>query len=402
MIMENFMPLDIQNYEVAACAALLVTAILLIAASLRQRATLKRHADSNRFDSAADGEPQPPVSVVVQTFNCNASFLEYCLPAIMEQDYPDFEVIAVNTGESEEISDALTRLSIRYPQLRTTFIPDSSSNVSKKKLAITLGIKAASNDIAVITSACCRPESDRWLKAMARHFNDRTDIVLGTTRHDYPEDYSFGHRYRAFDEVTESARFLRSAIKGRTFRGNGNNIAYRKQLFFDNKGFSSTLNLKYGDDDIFVSEIARRGHVAVELSQESILTEHCADFPLRFRLDKEHRSFTMRQIKKQPKAAQFLQTAGYYTLLLLAAALLCHSVFLFIGGEWAKAAIIAAAAILPSIAEAIVHVLSLRKTATVLHAPRLFFSIPLFRAVQPIVNATFRARASHAGNFTWE
>ncbi len=38
------------------------------------------------------------------------------------------------------------------------------------------------------------------------------------------------------------------------YRGASGNIAFRRDKFFDNKGFSSSLNLRSGDDDIFINE----------------------------------------------------------------------------------------------------------------------------------------------------
>lgn len=42
-----------------------------------------------------------------------------------------------------------------------------------------------------------------------------------------------------------------------------------RNLFFERKGFSQTLHLKYGDDDIFINEIASGSNTALELSDEA-------------------------------------------------------------------------------------------------------------------------------------
>ncbi len=51
--------------------------------------------------------------------------------------------------------------------------------------------------------------------------------------------------------------------------GVGRNLAYRKHLFFDNKGFGSHNHIASGDDDLFINEVARKAKVEIELSTAS-------------------------------------------------------------------------------------------------------------------------------------
>jgi hypothetical protein len=51
--------------------------------------------------------------------------------------------------------------------------------------------------------------------------------------------------------------------------GVGRNLAYRKSLFFSNKGFASHYGLYSGDDDLFVNETATRSNTAVEFHHDS-------------------------------------------------------------------------------------------------------------------------------------
>lgn len=400
------LPFTIYGHELAAIAALLVLACLLSARTLLKKAALRRcAADCAGIRQEGETARQlPPVSVIVYTRSCDLEEAERNLPLIMEQDYPaPFEVIAVNIDESEEIDSALTRMAIDHPTLRATFIPGSSANVSKKKLAITLGVKAAANDIVLVTAANCRPRSDRWLASMTRHFDDTTGLVIGYS-HNLPEsDRAFGHRYRSFDTVTEAADYLSAALRGHTFRGNGNNIAYKKELFFANKGFSSSLNLKYGDDDIFISEIARMCDTAVEISPESILEESHQDYPYRFKIEKRRRAFTAKFVRSGHFATSALATAAYYAFLLLTAAAIAYGAYLAaVAGIPAKGAAIAGAGAALYLAETLIHIFAYRKAAAALSSPRLFFTLPLFRFVRPIINACHNSKSAQAGNYTWE
>ena len=82
----------------------------------------------------------PPVSVIICARE-ESENLRRNLTAVLEQDYPQFEVIVINDGDTDESEDYLTLLEEKYPHLYHSFVPDSSRYISRKKLAVTLGIK---------------------------------------------------------------------------------------------------------------------------------------------------------------------------------------------------------------------------------------------------------------------
>ena len=118
----------------------------------------------------------PPVSVIICARE-ESENLRRNLTAVLEQDYPQFEVIVINDGNTDESEDYLTLLEEKYPHLYHSFVPDSSRYISRKKLAVTLGIKASKHDWLVFTDADCQPQSNQWLRLMARNFTSRTQVV---------------------------------------------------------------------------------------------------------------------------------------------------------------------------------------------------------------------------------
>ena len=109
-----------------------------------------------------------PCLSILLTVQDSARELEQHLPALLTQDYPaGFEVIVVVSKSEDDTNDVLKKLSATYPNLYTTFIPDSSRYMSRKKLAVTLGVKAARHEWILMTEASCQPASDQWLKKMS-------------------------------------------------------------------------------------------------------------------------------------------------------------------------------------------------------------------------------------------
>ena len=165
----------------------------------------------------------PPLSVILCARN-EADNLRKILPAILEQDYPQFEVIVINDASTDETEDVLGYMEEKYPHLYHSFTPDSARYISHKKLALTLGIKASKHD---------------WLKLMARNFTSQTQIVLGYSGYDRIKGWL--HKRIAFDTLFQSLRYLGFALAGNPYMGIGRNMAYRKELFFKQKGYSTHL-----------------------------------------------------------------------------------------------------------------------------------------------------------------
>lgn len=210
----------------------------------------------------------PPVSVIICARD-ESENLHRNLHSVLEQDYPQFEVIVINDGDRGESEDFLTLQEEKYPHLYHSFVPDSSRYISRKKLAVTLGIKASKYDWLVFTEANCQPQSDQWLRLMARNFTSRTQVVLGYSG--YERGKGWLHKRVSFDNLFTSMRYLGFALAGSSYMGIGRNLAYRKELFYEQKGFSAHLNLQRGDDDLFINHVVTSENTRVETDANAIV-----------------------------------------------------------------------------------------------------------------------------------
>lgn len=219
-------------------------------------------------DNVHFAQELPPVSVIICARE-ESENLHRNLVAVLEQDYPQFEVIVINDGDTDESEDYLTLLEEKYPHLYHSFVPDSSRYISRKKLAVTLGIKASKYEWLVFTEANCRAQSNQWLRLMARNFTSRTQVVLGYSG--YEQGKGWLHKRVAFDNLFTSMRYIGFALAGSPYMGIGRNLAYRKELFYAQKGFSAHLNLQRGDDDLFINHVATAENTRVETDANAIV-----------------------------------------------------------------------------------------------------------------------------------
>ena len=232
---------------------------------------------------------KPGISVIIYSKNC-AKYLQENLPAFLSQDYPDFEVIVVNDGSWDNTEDVLSELTAKYDNLYHTFLNEEARNLSRKKLSLTLGIKAAKNDIVLLTEANCKPNSDMWISNIARNFTDRTDIVLGYTKLD--DTGVVGNRLIDCDILFKALRIFGYSLRFRPYTAEGTNLAYRKSIFFKNKGFSKYMNLHLGEDDLFINQVATAKNTKYELSREAFVISYSDSKKFSWMVNNFNRAFT--------------------------------------------------------------------------------------------------------------
>lgn len=243
------------------------------AAAMAWLLTVYRLSTRIREDSAPEelsSEILPSVSVIIYV-NDNAADLRRMLPEVLAQEYPreKMEVIVVNDGSVDDVTDVVNFLGQTHRNLYITFVPPEAHNLSRKKLAISLGVKAARNEIIVLTTAEAVPASPRWLSLMAYPFTAKgggKDVALGRAT-----ITGLRRAMLRFDQAFRTTLWLSAALHGHPYRGTGFNLAYRRKLFFDAKGFSRSLNLHYGDDDLFINQITTPENTAAVLTPGSLV-----------------------------------------------------------------------------------------------------------------------------------
>lgn len=243
-----------------------------------------------------DSLPLPPaVSIIVVAGN-NPDSLDRLLNRLYEQEITpqtQTEVIVVNDGRNEDIMDVVTRFknARAINNLYVTFAPAITRNVSRRKLAITLGIKAAQHPIILLLNEESRPASRQWLARMAAPFaSPSTEVVIGSGMPATRLDRGLGARYRSFTHAADTTEWLAATLNGHPWRAHRMNLGFRRDTFERTGGFKGALNLRDGDDDIFISRIAHRhntttvtaAQAAVRYNSPTPRTEYSQGRPARF------------------------------------------------------------------------------------------------------------------------
>ena len=221
---------------------------------------------SLRFQKTETVENQPPVSILI-TAHDNLAELERNLPMFLRQQYAaDYQVIVVCQSTDGETQDFLKRTAAENPHLYYTYIPESSRYMSRKKLQITLGVKAAKHEWIILTEPNCRPSNDKWLQTMVRQCQDPNHLVLGYVALD-EETKSV----RRFDSIRKAYYVLRRAQQTYGYRSHMPNVAFRKSDFMKEQGYQGNLEYVRGEYDFLVNKYAHCGDTATELDCDAWL-----------------------------------------------------------------------------------------------------------------------------------
>lgn len=244
---------------------LIVSGILLLMALVTP--LLSPHFRRLRHDAPQSTIDLPRVTVLLVS-NGDHVALDDHLPIYLTQDYaPGYDVVVVSEKADAETDNVLKRYA-NNERLYSTFVPESSRYMSKNKLAITLGVKAAKNDWIVLTDPRCKPMGSDWLSSLSQSLADHDSIVLGYVN--YSEESKPYHR---FEQMHTALYLLRAAQRGEAYRTNCPLVAFKKKDFMENNGFLEHLRYSIGEYDFLVNKYGKLGDSEVAISPQTWLTE---------------------------------------------------------------------------------------------------------------------------------
>ncbi len=176
-------------------------------------------------------------SVVLCTYN-RLAYLNKSLPALLDLDYLEYEVVVVNDGSLDGTREYLDNL--QHPKLKVIH-HEKNCGLS---LARNTGIERARHTVVAFTDDDCVPHKE-WLHHLAAGFkNDSVGLVMGQT-------FYIAEGYRGY--------FPERLVKNIGAKWPmGCNMAYRKEVFQKCGGFDPNF-FYYNNED---SEMAIRAVAA--------------------------------------------------------------------------------------------------------------------------------------------
>lgn len=207
------------------------------------------------------------ISVIVCAKN-EAENVSNFIPLLIEQDYPDFEIVLIDDASSDNTLEIFETYEKQHSNIRLVKVQNNEAFWGNKKYALTLGIKAAQKEYLLFTDADCYPTSKDWITAMSSQITMQKTIVLGYGKYETIAN-SYLNKVIRFETLITAIQYFSWAKTGRAYMGVGRNLAYKKEEFYNVNGFISHIHVRSGDDDLFINEAAKSRNTTIVYAAES-------------------------------------------------------------------------------------------------------------------------------------
>lgn len=260
-------------------------------------------------DKTKSDDQLEPVSVVVCARDAY-EYLQDLVPVLLTQDYPDYEIVIVNDCSEDETEEWLKDIERREPKIKPVQLRQHLNFFNGKKFPLSMGIKSAKNDLIILTDVNCLPTNSQWLRSVVHSYGNNTEVVIGYSP--YFNKKGVFNKIMRFDAVQYAMQYLSAALNKHPYMGIGTNLSYRKELFYRHKGFTSHYTTSVGDDDLFISQVAKGKNTEVLIDAENaILTTPPHKFGMWAHI-KSSRYSTIPQYDVKAKASSALFTWSHF------------------------------------------------------------------------------------------
>lgn len=167
------------------------------------------------------------ISVIIPAYNATATVFK-CLEALEDQILKPDEVIIVDDGSKDGLENKINKIRSHIKFKKLILLKQNHKGVS---VARNLGAKKSHGEVLVFIDSDCVPKVN-WLKKIITPFSDKQ---IGAVGGGYSEgiDQSFWQKF-SYEELF----FRRRNRKGRVKTLLSNNMAIRKDVFWEVDGFS--------------------------------------------------------------------------------------------------------------------------------------------------------------------
>jgi len=203
-----------------------------------------------------------PVSIIVCVHNQKIQ-LSKLISSLLTQKYIDYEIIISDDGSTDGLQDWFHNNLKSNSKIRYLY---QAKGESGKKSALTAAIKVANYDYILLTDADCIPATDFWIAEMVKVLKNRNLMVLGYSPY-FKRNGILNYLIR-FENTLNGIQYLSAALRGHPYMGVGRNLMYHKSLF--NKDLLKP-NLSFGDDDLFVNQVASKISCAISIHPTSFV-----------------------------------------------------------------------------------------------------------------------------------
>jgi cellulose synthase/poly-beta-1,6-N-acetylglucosamine synthase-like glycosyltransferase len=193
------------------------------------------------------------VSVLIAARN-EEEKIKNTIQDILAQDYPAdlLQLIVVDDHSTDRTSEIVRSFADRGVKL--ILLNEKAPLNSYKKKAISEAIKVSDSELIISTDADCRMGIE-WVKTIVS-FYESGDYKLISSPVAYFEEKNIFEELQSLEFSFLIGLGAAGIGNGMPANCNGANLAYRRDVFIELKGFQGIDNLASGDDELFMQKVA--------------------------------------------------------------------------------------------------------------------------------------------------
>ena len=188
---------------------------------------------------------------VILAVQDQAGALHENLPRLLSSSDAAEQVVVVDMSSTDNTDDVLSSLKVTYDNLYSTFVPKYHFQRNPRRLALTIGMKAAKGVWVVFADIDNLPPSESWLTELAELAVNPNVLLLG-----YMKRKTGQVRVKAYDDLSQASSLV---MRTEQRRNDGSS------RFF---AFNSTLPSFTPDYD-FIAVRADKGHELLRLFEST-------------------------------------------------------------------------------------------------------------------------------------
>ena len=270
---------------------------------------LARYNDRSRPKASAVSERElPSVSVVLSAHN-EAAFMKENLVYLLEQNYPDYEVVVVDYMSQDDTPFVLKVCGENYSHLKVVKFREDVNMFRGKKYPLSIGIKSASKKVILLTEPECVPKSFEWIREMMVSMrSDATKMTAGVSI--VKQEKGLVNALQQYENLSLTASYMGMALLGNPYTATGRNLALRRDFFFGQGAFVRHYKEPDGADDMFVNENATKRNMAVCMEKDSIMQCDASPNMRSWKLHRKHEYATRKYYGVADKLLMSIYPAG--------------------------------------------------------------------------------------------
>ena len=210
-----------------------------------------------RLSSPKEPKTQPStlVSILIAARN-EEDKIGLTIEDILAQHYPKelIELIVIDDHSTDRTADIVSGYSASGVKL-IKLNEDKPLNSYKKK-AISEAINLAKGELIITTDADCRMH-DKWLSTIVSCY-EKNDFKLISSPVVFFEEKNFFERLQTLEFLYLIGLGAATIGNKKPSTCNGANLAYKKSVFHELKGFQGIDDLASGDDELFLHKVASK------------------------------------------------------------------------------------------------------------------------------------------------